>query len=89
MKNVSLAILVLFLFSCVAKRISYDPDFTITNENAKLMMEQVLAEQPAQYAPASSIISEDYLELNFGLKTYLHGNSGGVIIIDGLFIGSG
>lgn len=77
------------LTSCIAKRIPYEVDTTITDENAKKVIEQILTEQPPRLIPATSIIAPDYLELNYGMQTRSSGNSGGVIVFDGFIIGSG
>lgn len=85
--NKIFSVLFLLIFvSCVSKRIPYEPEISITNENAKAIIEQVLTEQPTKYAPASTIIAEEYIEMNYGMQTRSHGSSGGVIIIDGLLI---
>jgi hypothetical protein len=89
MKNIFLILVVIFLVSCVAKRIPYEPDVSITNENAKAVIEQVLSEQPPRICPETTIIAEDYIELNYGSQTRSSDRSAGVIVFDGFLIGSG
>ena len=54
---------------------------------SKEIIEQILTEQPPQYAPATTTIAEEYIEMNYGMQTRTNENGGGVIIIDGLIIG--
>jgi hypothetical protein len=83
-----LAFIVILCMSCTSKMMPYVPDTTYTNENAKLVIEQVLMEQPLQYVPSAVIFSEGNFELNLGIQTRTEGNSGGIFVINGLFIGS-
>lgn len=90
MKKYYLLLVVIFCISaCVSKRIPYEPDASINNEDAKAVIEQVLTEQPPSICPATTTIAPEYLELNYGVQTRSRDHSGGVIIFDGFIIGSG
>lgn len=89
MKKIIFILLLGCLTSCVAKRVSYIPNLTITNEDAKAVIEQILTEQPTHLCPASSIIAPDYIELNYGTQTRTRDGSTGVIVFDGLILSRG
>lgn len=88
-KYIMLIAIVFCLGACVSKRIPYEPDVSIKNDDAKAVIEQVLTEQPPSICPASTIIAPEYLELNYGVQTRSRDHSGGVIVFDGFIIGTG
>lgn len=89
MKVLCFTVIALFCISCVSKRIPYEPNPSISNEDAKAVIEQILTEQPQSICPATTTIAPDYLELNYGTQTRSRDHSGGVIVFDGFIIGSG
>lgn len=77
-----------FAVACIAKRLPYQADATMSAENSKAIVEQVLTEQKESVLQESFTFSTEYIELNYGTQRRVTGRSEGFVIVDGLVIGN-
>lgn len=72
MKNLFL-ISVLLLAGCSATQIQYSPEVMNDRNDAVMVVEQVVMEQPIKHRPSSVLITEHYIAFNEGFETNTSG----------------
>lgn len=76
------------MLGCIAKRIPYEVNATLSTNTANQIIEQTITEQPTNIVPESTIIAPDYIEMNYGTQRNISTRNNGFIIWDGFIIGS-
>jgi len=76
--NKFIAVFVVLLSGCTTAPLPYTPSTTMTIEDAKAFVEQILMEQPEKFRPQSVVFTESFFGTSDGTKT--RGKSRGIAI---------